>query len=94
MKKVTICKLKTSLSRSFVYNLQTFREFCRKFSMKITFYLPVNTDKPTFVAFLVLFCTTASFVAKIPSSQNVNRQGYSELLQPIRTRENCYSLIW
>ena len=47
--------------------------------MKITFYLPVNTDKPTFLAFLVLVCTTASFVAQISSSQNVNRQGYSEL---------------
>ena len=29
MKKVTFCKLKTSLSRNFVYNLQTFREFCQ-----------------------------------------------------------------
>ena len=29
MKKVTFCKLKTSLSRNFVYNLQTFRGFCQ-----------------------------------------------------------------
>ena len=29
MKKVTFCKLKTSLSRDFVYNLQTFRGFCQ-----------------------------------------------------------------
>ena len=29
MKKVTFCKLKTSLSRNFVYNLQTFRRFCQ-----------------------------------------------------------------
>ena len=49
---------------SFVYNLQTFREFCRKFSMKITFYLPVNTDKPTFVAVLVLVCTTSQFICR------------------------------
>ena len=27
MKKVTFCKLKTSLSKNFVYNLQTFRRF-------------------------------------------------------------------
>ena len=29
MKKVTFCKLKTSLRRNFVYNLQTFRGFCQ-----------------------------------------------------------------
>ena len=29
MKKVTFCKLKTSLSRNFIYNLQNFRGFCR-----------------------------------------------------------------
>ena len=28
-KKVTFCILKTSLSRNFVYNLQTFRGFCQ-----------------------------------------------------------------
>ena len=30
MKKVTFCNLKASLSRNFVYNLQTFRRFCQK----------------------------------------------------------------
>ena len=29
MKKVTFSELKTSLSRNFVYNLQTFRGFCQ-----------------------------------------------------------------
>ena len=29
MKKLTFCKLKTSLSRNFVYNLKTFRGFCQ-----------------------------------------------------------------
>ena len=53
----SFCKLKTSLSRNFVYNLQTFRglsvflRFCCKFSMKIIVYLPVNTDKPKFFFF-------------------------------------------
>ena len=28
MKKVTFCKLEMSLSRNFVYNLQTFQGFC------------------------------------------------------------------
>ena len=26
--------------------------------------------------------------------KTVNIQGYSELREPIKTRENCYSLIW
>ena len=26
--------------------------------------------------------------------KTVNSQGYSELKEPIKTRENCYSLIW
>ena len=29
MKKVTFCKLRTSLSRNFIYNLQTFQGFCQ-----------------------------------------------------------------
>ena len=37
--------------------------------MKIIFYLPVNTDKPKFVAFLVFVCTTASFIAQINVSK-------------------------
>ena len=76
MKKRTICKLKRSLSRNLVYNLQTFRglcqvHFCCKFSRKIIFYLPVNTNKPKFVAFLVFVCTTTSFIAQMSSSENV-----------------------
>jgi len=38
--------------------------------MKIIFYLSVYTDKPKFVAFLVFLCTTASYIAQIPSSEN------------------------
>ena len=48
-----------------------FLRFCCKFSVKIIFYLPVNTDKPKFVAFLVFVCTTASFIAQISSTENV-----------------------
>ena len=67
---------------NFVYNLQSFRGFfvkcilrcCCKFSLKIIFYLPLNTDKPKFVAFLVFFCTTASFIAQISSSENVSKR--------------------
>ena len=38
--------------------------------MKIIFYLPVNTNKPKIVTFLVFVCTTASFIAQISSSEN------------------------
>ena len=77
--------------------------------MKIILYVPVNTDKPKAVAFVVFVRTTASFIAQISSSENVsalarrhlgsgrktvNSQGYSELWEPIKMRENYYSLIW
>ena len=39
MKKVTFCKLKMSLSRNFVYNLHTFREFCQVTALKHTYQL-------------------------------------------------------
>ena len=74
---------------NFVYNLQTFRGFfvkcilrcCCKFSMKIIFYLPMNTDKPKVVAVLVFFCTTASFIAQISSSENVSKE--DAILAPV-----------
>ena len=42
-------------------------------SMKIVFYLPVNTDKPKLIAVLVFFFfwTTALFIAQISSFENV-----------------------
>ena len=55
--------------------------------MKIIFYLPLNTDKPKFVALLVFVCTTASFIAQIylgSGRKTVNSQGYSELREPIK----------
>ena len=79
---------------------------CCKFSTRIFFYQPVNTDKPNFVSFLVFIGAAASFKAKIsyfetvakreanlnPRLKTVNIQGYSELREPIKTRENCYPL--
>ena len=88
MKKVNFCKLKTSLGRNFVYNLQTHRcaflRFCSKFRMKIIFYLPVNTDKPNFVALLVFACTTASFIAQISFFENVSKR--DAILAPVAKR--------
>ena len=108
-KKVTFCKLKKSLSRNFVYNLQTlssaFLRFCCKFIMKTIFYLPVTTNKPKFVAFLVFVCSTASFIAQISSSENVLKR--DAILAPVAKQwiakdilnyrepiKNCYSLVW
>ena len=65
----------------------------------------VNTDKPNFVSFLVFVGATASFTAVFRNyretrsrfesrPKTVNIQGYSELREPIRTRKNCYPLIW
>ena len=86
MKKVTFCKLKTSLSRNYVYNLQHFGDFvkciftfCCKFSMKIIFYLPVNTDNPKFVAFLVLY--DCFIFAQISSFENVSKR--DAILTPV-----------
>ena len=42
--------------------------------MKIISYLPVNTDKLKFVAFLVFVCSTASFIAQISSSKNFSKR--------------------
>ena len=50
--------------------------------MKTILYLPVNTDKPKFVAFLVFVCTTAFwFTVQISSSENVSKR--ATILAPI-----------
>ena len=56
--------------------------FC-KFITKIVFYLhvPVNTNKPKFVAVLVIACTTASFIAQISCSENVFKR--DAILAPV-----------
>ena len=74
---------------NFVYNLQTFRGFfvmcilrcCCKFSLKIIFYLPINSEKPKFFVLLVFVCTTASFIAQISSSENVSKE--DAILAPV-----------
>ena len=70
--KKKLCKLKTSLSRNISGIVKCILRFCCKFRMKIIFYQTVNTVKPRVVAFLVFFCTSASFIAQISSSQNVS----------------------
>ena len=80
-KKSNFLKLKTSLGRNFVNNLQTFRgfvkcilRFCCKFSMNIIFYLTSDHREAKFLAFLVFVCTTASFIVQISSSGNVSKR--------------------
>ena len=84
MEKVTFCTLKTSLTRNFVDDLQLafrglsqvhFYDFLANSALKIcSFYLPVNTDKPKFVAFLVFVCTTALLIAQISSFENISKR--------------------
>ena len=65
--------------------------------------LPINTNKPNFVVCMVFVGAADSFATEKLSqnrmpywflSQTVNSQGYSELREPIKMHENCYSLIW
>ena len=87
-----------------------FYDFVKNSAWKYFLPIPVDTDKAKLVAFLVFVCTTASFIGQISCSENVskrdailapvrkqwiaNSQGYSELQEPIKTREKCYSPIW
>ena len=52
--------------------------------METIFYLPMNSEKPKFVALLVFICTTASFIAQISSSENVSKQ--DAILAPVAKR--------
>ena len=49
--------------------------------MEIIIYLPVNNDKPKFVAFLVFVCTAASFINQISSFENVLKR--DAILAPV-----------
>ena len=53
--------------------------------MKIIFYVPVNNNKPEFVAFLVFVCMTASFIAQISSFENVSKR--DAILAPVANSE-------
>ena len=110
IKKETFCNKKCHLVRvCLVFNWQCFGNhflwFGCHFSRKMFFYRPVN--KPNFVFFLVFVGAAASLTATISSvhvsklsrnekpfwipSQN---NGFSEIWEPIRARENSYPLTW
>ena len=84
-----------------------FLRFGCNICMKIFFYLPVNSEKPKFVAVLVFVsCTIAPFIAQISSrkcvetrrhlgscGKTVNSQGYSEL-RAIRSKRAKIAIHW
>ena len=87
LKKVTFCKLETSLGRIFVYNLQTFRGF---YQVHFTILLQIRHEnhflltgehRQAKVAFLVFVCITATFIAQISSSENVSKR--DAILAPV-----------
>ena len=114
-KKKTFCKLKTSLSRNFVHNLQTFLGFYQvRFIVLLQIqhennFLPTTQHRQAKVRRFLGICLYDYFIYRTnfvfrkcvetrrhlgSGRKTVNSQTYSELRQPIKTRENCYSLIW
>ena len=98
-KKVTFSQLKTSLSRNFVYNLETFRKCIFTILLQIqheNHFLPTSKHRQAKV------CRFRGIEKKCIETRRhhgtvrktENSQGYSELREPNKTRENCYSLIW
>ena len=87
LKKVTVCKLETSLGRIFVYNLQTFRGFCQvHFTILLQIrhenhFLLTSEHRQAKVSFLVFVCITATFIAQISSSENVSKR--DAILAPV-----------
>ena len=75
IKKTTFGKLKRHLLGTlFTLYLQTFRGFVKWFLRLLLQIQHENSFLPTskqFVFFLVFLCTTASFIAQIPSFENV-----------------------
>ena len=82
--------------------------FCCKFSMKIISYLTSEHREAKVRRFLGIclyecFIYRTNFVFRKcletrhhlgSGCKTVNSQGYSELREPFKTRENCNSLIW
>ena len=112
LKKVTFCQVKTSVSRSFVFNFQTLRGFCQvHFTVllkiqHINNILPTSEHRQAKVRRFLDICLYDCFIYFVfrkcletrrhlgSGRKTVNSQGYSELREPNKTRENCSSLIW
>ena len=110
LKKVTFCKLKTSPSRNFVYSLKTFGFCHVHFTILLQIqhennFLPTSEHRQAKVRRFLGICLYDCFIYSSnkcletrrhlgSGRKTVNSQGYSELWEPIKLRENCYSLIW
>ena len=95
--KVTFCKLKMSLGRNFVNNLQT---FCRvHFTILLQIqhennFLPTIEHRQAKIHHFFGICLDDCFIYRrnfiFQKCLETRCQGYSKLQEPIKTRENCY----
>ena len=98
----------TYINRNFVYNLQTFRGVCQVYFDDFLANSASKQGKAEVRLFLGIclydcFIYRSNFVLRKClktrchldyGRKTVNSQGYSELREPIKTRENYDSLIW
>ena len=61
-----------------------------KFSMKITFYLPLNNDKQTFVTFLEFFCRLHNLLLKF----RLSKMSRNETPSWLRSQNSEYPMIF
>ena len=107
MKRVSFCKLKTLLSRNFIYNLQTFRGFCQvNFAILLQIqhennFLPTSKHQQAKDSRFLGICLYDCFIYRsnfvfqkclearrhLGSGRKLNSQGYSQLQEPIKTRQ-------
>ena len=76
MKKVTFCKLKTSLRRNFLTIYKHFSDFVKCIFTILLQIQHENNFLPTskHQQVKVFVCTTASFIAQISSSKNASKR--------------------
>ena len=103
--KITFCKLKTSLSRKFTI-YKHFGDFVKRiFTILLQIkhennFLPTSKHRQALgICLYDCFIYSSNFVFRKCSEatrhlgfgrKTVNSQGYSELREPIKTREKCY----
>ena len=93
-----------SRRRNFVYSLQTFQGFCQvHFTILLQIqhennFLPTTEHRQAKIHHFFGICLYDCFIYCrnfiFQKCLETRRQGYSELREPIKTRKNCYSLIF
>ena len=104
LKKVIFWQLEMSLSRNFVYSLQTFRGFCQvHFTILLQIqhennFLPTIEHRQAKIHHFFGICLYNCFIYQrnfiFQKCLETRRQGCFELWEPIKTRKNCCSLIF